>query len=96
MLLKKALYGIKQAPRQWYKRLQEELEGIGFKQSLHDKCLFFKRNGSQFVFLAVYVDDILIVASDIEQRKWTVSKLAKAFEIHDLGDAHLRLGNRIL
>lgn len=96
MLLKRALYGIKQAPRQWYKRLQSELEQIGFSQSLQDKCLFIRKDNNQFVFLAVYVDNLLIVASNKTIQQWTINKMAAAFKIHDLGDAHHLLGNRIL
>lgn len=51
--LRRSLYGLKQASRQWNLEFTKHLEGFGFKQSHADNCLF----------LLVYVDDLLISAS---------------------------------
>lgn len=58
--LNKALYGLKQAGRQWSLHLKGLLEGIGWRQSKREPCLYtFKKDQH----LLIYVDDLLIVAS---------------------------------
>ncbi|GKA08192.1 retrovirus-related pol polyprotein from transposon TNT 1-94 [Tanacetum coccineum] len=41
-LLKKSLYGLKQSPRQWYKRFDVYMISNGFSRSSHDSCVYFK------------------------------------------------------
>ncbi|KAL0454835.1 UNVERIFIED_CONTAM: Retrovirus-related Pol polyprotein from transposon RE1 [Sesamum latifolium] len=58
--LKRSLYGLKQASRQWNIKFTSKLEAFGFKQSSHDHCLFTMRTDSYFLVLIVYVDDVLL------------------------------------
>lgn len=57
--LRKALYGLKQVPRAWYSELHKFLVATGFYNSLSDTSLFILKQGSDFIYLVVYVDDIL-------------------------------------
>nr|GEV23808.1 copia LTR rider [Tanacetum cinerariifolium] len=41
-LLKKSLYGLKQPPRQWYRRFDEYMLSSGFKRSSYDICVYYK------------------------------------------------------
>nr|GEY10666.1 ribonuclease H-like domain-containing protein [Tanacetum cinerariifolium] len=59
--LNKSLYRFKQAPRQWNAKLTAALVEHGFVQSKFDYSLFIKETGDVFVFLLVYVDDIVII-----------------------------------
>ena len=64
-LLKKSLYGLKQSPRQWYKRFDSFMTSHDFKRSSLDSCVYFKKNSDgSFVYLLLYVDDMLIAAKD--------------------------------
>jgi hypothetical protein len=58
--LKKALYGLKQAPRVWFKTLTDFLYSLGFAPITSD-CGVYAKGG---VFIAIYVDDLLIVGKD--------------------------------
>lgn len=44
-LLHKFLYGLKHAPRQWYKRFDTFIKRLDLNRSEHDACFYFKGNG---------------------------------------------------
>ena len=93
--LRRALYGLRQAPRQWHARLKPELELCGFTESEADPGLFVHHSKESTVYLLVYVDDILIVAKDLPAVAWAKEKIMTTFEARDLGEAKLYLGMTI-
>jgi hypothetical protein len=48
--LRKALYGVKKAPRVWYDRIDGFLKSLGFQKSDADENLYFKVRGNQPVY----------------------------------------------
>ena len=38
----------------------------GFKENIIDQCIYMKVNGSKYIFLVLYVDDVLLPANDID------------------------------
>ena len=61
--LEKAIYGLKQAGRAWWKTVSGFLSKLGFKECFADQCLFIRRTQNDFAILALYVDDIVIAAT---------------------------------
>ena len=59
-------------------------------------CVYHKFSLSKFIFLILYVDDILLVSSDIGLLHETKKFLSKNFEMKDLGNASFVLGIQIL
>ena len=57
--LRRALYGLKEAPRRWYDTLAASLRDMGFSKSKHDECLFMKRCKEGMHYVLVHVDDML-------------------------------------
>jgi hypothetical protein len=57
--LKKALYGLNQAPRAWYYRLDKFLQDKGFKKGTVDNNLYINSEGDNLLVVLVYVDDII-------------------------------------
>lgn len=57
--LKKSLYGLKQASRQWYDKLSSKLNAKGLIRYENDHSLFIKKLENSIVIVAVYVDDVV-------------------------------------
>ncbi|CAI7916839.1 unnamed protein product [Closterium sp. NIES-54] len=93
--LKKALYGLKRAPRQWYLKLRGVLEEIGFTPSTADHSLFMLGEGEQRSFMVVYVDDILIFSPSSDLVKEVMLKVQDKFKCKALGDVSFYLGLHI-
>jgi hypothetical protein len=80
--LKKALYGLKKAPRAWYEKMDGFLMSLGFNKSVvGNKCLI----------LVLYVDDLILTGLErlISKCKRV---LTSEFEMKDLGMMHYFLG----
>ncbi|KAL0385763.1 UNVERIFIED_CONTAM: Retrovirus-related Pol polyprotein from transposon RE2 [Sesamum radiatum] len=90
--LKRSLYGLKQALRQWNIEFTAKLESYGFCQSAYDHCLFTKGSGSSFLTLLVYVDNVIITRPSVECIQDVKTYLDQLFTIKDLGFAKFFLG----
>jgi Reverse transcriptase (RNA-dependent DNA polymerase) len=88
--INKALYGLKEAPREWFKTFREFMLAEGFHQSKVEPCLFFK--GSMFVTL--YVDDTLSTGEDEEVQCFR-EKLRKRFKCGKGGLADHYIGIQV-
>ncbi|XP_019255062.1 PREDICTED: uncharacterized protein LOC109233640 [Nicotiana attenuata] len=94
--LRKSLYVLKQASRQWYDKLAESLYSRGFRHSTNDYSLFYKKQGESSVFVAVYVDDVILTGTNLEEIKALKTHLHNQFKIKDLGKLHYFLGLEML
>ena len=92
--LKKSLYGLKQAARQWYLKLSTSLLELGFVQSKIESSLFVP-NDNQSTYILTYVDDILVASSRPDGIERVVKHLEKHFEIQNLGPIKFFLGIKI-
>ena len=93
--LKRSIYGLKQASRQWYLKFDEVITKFGFKENTIDQCIYVKISGSKFIFLVLYVDDILLASSDLDMLYETKRFLSNKFEMKDLGEASYVIGIEI-
>ncbi|KAG8502779.1 hypothetical protein CXB51_000565 [Gossypium anomalum] len=85
------------SPRQWYKRFDSFMTSHDFKRSSFDSCVYFKKNNDgSFVYLLLYVDDMLIAAKDKGEIRKVKAQLSEEFEMKDLGPAKKILGMEIL
>jgi hypothetical protein len=90
--LKKALFGLKQAPTTWYSRLSTKLQKLGFIASKANTSLFIYRTKNTTMYMLVYVDDIIIASSCKEATAVHIDQLRKEFVVKDLGELHYFLG----
>ena len=91
--LRKSLYGLRQAPREWNKMLADWLCQWGLQRSAVDDCLFVIPGK---LWVAVWVDDFLVMSADPDIKRRFKTALAAAFQIRDLGDVRSFLGMEIV
>lgn len=90
--LRKSLYGLKQASRQWFAKLTLALTSQGFCQSKLDYSLFIHKAHGSITVVAIYVDDIIITGNDPQFISSIKSHLHHEFSIKDLGRLSFFLG----
>ena len=67
-LLRKSLYGLKQSPRQWYRKFDSVMINQGYLRSSYDCCIYFKHvTPNVYVYLLLYVDDMLIASQSTRE-----------------------------
>nr|GEW29104.1 retrotransposon protein, putative, Ty1-copia subclass [Tanacetum cinerariifolium] len=93
--LKRSIYALKQASRQWNKRFDDEIKKFGYIQNRDEPCVYQKASGSNITFLILYVDDILIMGNSIPMLQSVRTYLGKCFAMKDLGEAAYILGIKI-
>lgn len=94
--LKKSIYGLKQASRQWNEKVKNTLINYGFVQSLHDYSLFTLTADKIFLVLLVYVDDIIITGNYVTSVNNVKKYLDDKFKIKDLGVLQYFLGIEVI
>jgi hypothetical protein len=62
--LRKALYGLHQAPRAWNAKLDCTLSSLGFVRSSSEPAIYTRRSNSSQLVVGVYVDDLVITGPD--------------------------------
>ena len=93
--LKKSIYGLKQASRQWYLKFDSTIRKFGFQENVEDNCVYAKFKNEKYIFLILYVDDILLASSDVNLLLETKKFLSLKFDMKDLGEALFILGIEI-
>jgi hypothetical protein len=93
--LRKSIYGLKQASRPWYLKFNETIRSFGFKENEEDNCIYAKFRNGKFIFLILYVDDILLASSDVSLLLETKRFLSSNFDMKDLGETSFVLGIEI-
>lgn len=86
--LKRCIYGLNDAPRSWYKRINHELIRLRGMVSTYDNALFLWHNATDDLIgiLAIHVDDFIFCGNDLFQKN-VIRELKKIFKIgkHESG-----------
>lgn len=93
--LKRSLYGLKQAGRTWNKTFDRALLDLGFVRLNAETCLYVLRENGKLCFLVVYVDDLLLAATDRPYMDSIKRRLGALYKMRDLGAASSVLGIKI-
>jgi hypothetical protein len=76
----------------WYNRFASYLLSLGFVEAKSDTSLFIFHQGSDTVYLLLYVDDIVHTTLSTELLQRSISALQREFSMKDLGHLHHFLG----
>jgi hypothetical protein len=90
--LKKALYGLRQAPRAWNAKLDKELIALGFVKSKLELVVYRRSSKNSFLLMGVYVDDLIISGPNVSDIKQFKSEMKKKFSMSDLSLLSYYLG----
>lgn len=93
--LNKSLYGLKQSPRNWNHVIDGWFREYGLKVSEADPCLYVKRSGNAtgpVLVILLWVDDLIISGSDVEEIAKFKSAISARFNMKDLGNLSCILG----
>ncbi|KAI3734762.1 hypothetical protein L6452_14240 [Arctium lappa] len=93
--LKKALYGLHQAPRAWYDTLSSYLLENGFERGVIDKTLFIKRKKKDILLAQIYVDDIIFGSTRDNMCKEFEELMHQRFKMSSMGELTFFLGLQV-
>jgi hypothetical protein len=95
-LLRKSLYGLKQAARQWNKKLHDTLATMGFKRLDSDRSIYIFLRDEVRIIIPVFIDDITFASSNSTAIDSAIRELASHFKLRDLGPTSFLLGIEII
>ncbi|KAJ9555154.1 hypothetical protein OSB04_009768 [Centaurea solstitialis] len=93
--LRKALYGLHQAPRAWYDTLSSYLLENKFERGVIDKTLFIKRTKTDMLLVQIYVDDIIFGSTKDDMCKEFEELMHKKFKMSSMGELTFFLGLKV-
>ena len=102
--LKKSLYGLKQASRAWNQEVEFFLLSLGFHSCKTDPCIFVKNSVDSKIIIGLYVDDLLIASTKLDdliqiklrlKSKWDIKEVSTSSSFLGLAIARDRLNRRI-
>nr|GEZ30199.1 retrovirus-related Pol polyprotein from transposon TNT 1-94 [Tanacetum cinerariifolium] len=93
--LKKALYGLKEAPRAWYNELSTFLLQNHFFKGNIDPTLFIRRFHDDILLVKVYVDDIIFGSTHPRYIQLFSNLMKSRFEMSMIGEMMFFLGLQV-
>ena len=95
LILQKAIYGLVQAARQFWKKIVDKMQEGGFKLSEADPCMLYKEDEKGVCIIIIYIDDMLIIGKE-EAIDDAIKVLQGHFEVKDPTSLEDYLGVQIV
>ena len=90
--LQKSLYGLRQSPHLFNKKVDTFLKSLDFVPCQADPCIYsYNKNGTRFM-ISIHVDDMLVAGNDRAKLDNLKAKLHAELECKDLGPVTYFLG----
>nr|GEV19976.1 retrovirus-related Pol polyprotein from transposon TNT 1-94 [Tanacetum cinerariifolium] len=93
--LKKALYGLKEAPKAWYDSLKAFLIKHEYKIGMVDNTIFTKKKSSNLIIVQIYVNDIIFSSTCQDMCDEFAKIMHDEFEMSMMGELNFFLGLQI-
>lgn len=93
--LQRSLYGLKQSARAWNMKMNNILLANGFARSKADQCLYTKFEHGKWMYVLMYVDDLIVVHESDDAVVKFAKLMNKHFTVNDLGEVSYYLGIQI-
>jgi len=90
--LKKNLYGFAHSPRAFYDDYTAFVLNLKFERCAYDKTLFRRQTPLGIIYMSMYVDDALVVASTDAAWNELLAEIKQRYTLSSVGDATLHLG----
>ena len=94
--LRKALYGLRQAPRAWNVKLDSSLAALGFVQCPSEHAVYTRTKDGERLLLGVYVDDLIIAGTSAAAIGEFKGDMMDMFKMSDLGLLSYYLGIEVV
>jgi hypothetical protein len=82
--LKISLYGLNQSPRMWYQKFNTYILRLGFVRSKVDHGIYSEEEGGCFIYVALYVDGLLLIGNNMDAIKEVKKQLSSKLDMKDL------------
>ncbi|CAI7928147.1 unnamed protein product [Closterium sp. NIES-54] len=94
--LRRPVYGLRQAPREWHDTLRTTLAALGFAPSSADPSLFLRTDTTLPPFyVLVYIDDLVFATVDTEALALVKAELQERHTCTDVGELRSYLGLQV-
>ena len=90
--LKKALFGLKQAPRAWNSRIDKYFQENNFYKCPHEHALYYKNINGDVLLVCLYVDDLIFTGNNPRLFEDFKKAMTREFEMTDVGLMSYYLG----
>lgn len=94
-LVKRPLYGLKQADRCCYEKLDTYLKNINIINNDVNSCVYISNNKNDRIIVIIYVNNLLIASQSLRELQKLKEASSKNFQINDLRPVHDILGINI-
>ncbi|SCV72841.1 BQ2448_4378 [Microbotryum intermedium] len=93
--LTKSIYGLRQAGTIWNAEIDSTLRSLGYIPTKSDICIYRREHDGKSHYIALYVDDLLLVGSTVAEIDRVLDALELAYGIKRLGQAEYILGIQV-
>jgi hypothetical protein len=76
----------------WYHKFDKYILSLGFVRSKVDHCIYSKEEGGCFIYVFVYVDDMLLIGNNIDTIKEVKKQLSSKLDMKDISANNFILG----